>query len=128
VLRDTQFLAHPSLGGARGYGIHTREMMLKLRKSGNPVSQTMICSIQKWARCVVPWLTGTYLLLLVLFELVWPHLTYYKCIAFIANEANVIKKINKMNISCALCGLGYTSKVTSTVAYQAFMQQNLLRW
>ncbi len=54
VSRDTQFLAHPSAGGARGYDIHTHEMMLKLRKSGNPVPRTMICSIQRWARRIVP--------------------------------------------------------------------------
>jgi hypothetical protein len=46
VRRDTQFLAHPSVGGARGYDIHTHEMMVKLCKSGNPVPQTMIRSIQ----------------------------------------------------------------------------------
>jgi hypothetical protein len=46
VPRDTQFLAHPSVGGARGYDIHTREMMVKLCESGNPVPQTMIRSIQ----------------------------------------------------------------------------------
>jgi hypothetical protein len=40
--RDTQFLAHPSVGGSRGYDIHTREMMVELRESGNPVPQTMI--------------------------------------------------------------------------------------
>jgi hypothetical protein len=33
VPRDTQFLAHPSVGGSRGYGIHTREMMVELHKS-----------------------------------------------------------------------------------------------
>jgi hypothetical protein len=43
-------------------------------------------------------------------------------------KAHVVKIFNKMNISRALCGLGYTSKVTSTVAYQAFTQQNLLCW
>ncbi len=48
VLRDTQFLAHPSVGGARGYDIHTCEMMVKLCKSGNPVPQTIIRSIQLW--------------------------------------------------------------------------------
>jgi hypothetical protein len=48
-------------------------------------------------------LTGEYLFLLVLFKLVWPHLTYYECIAFIANEANVVKIFNKKNISRALC-------------------------
>jgi hypothetical protein len=136
VPRDTQFLANPSVGGSRGYDIHTHEMMVELRESGNPVPQTMIRSIQRWAQRIVPhWmtgnkpnvgLTGEYLFLLVLFKLVWPHLTYYECIAFIANEANVNKIFNKKNISWALCGLGYTSKVTSTVAYQAFTKRNLL--
>ncbi len=136
VPRDTQFLAHPSVGGARGYDIHTCEMMVKLCKSGNPVPQTMIYSIQRWALRIVPHqmtgnkpnvgLTGEYLFLLVLFKLVWPHSTYYECIAFIANEADVDKIFNKKNISRALRGLGYTSKVTSTVAYQAFTQRNLL--
>ena len=71
-------------------------------------------------------LTGEYLFLLVLFKLIWPHLTYYECIAFIANEADVVKIFNEKIISRALCGLDYTSKVTSTVAYQAFTQRNLL--
>ncbi len=138
VPRDIQFLAHPSVGGSRGYNIHTREMMVELHKSGNPVPQTMICSIQRWVQRIVPHrmtgnkpnvgLTGKYLFLLVLFKLVWPHSTYYECIAFIANEANVVKIFNKKNISRALHGLGYTSKVTSTVTYQASMQRNLLHW
>jgi hypothetical protein len=46
VQRDTQFLAHPSVGDARGYAIHTREMMVELCKSRNPVPQMMINSIQ----------------------------------------------------------------------------------
>jgi hypothetical protein len=134
--RDTQFLAHPSVGGSRGYDIHTHEMMVELRESGNPVPQTMICSIRQWVRRIVPHrttgnkpnvgLTGKYLFLLVLFKLVWPHSMYYECIVFIANKANVVKIFNEKNISWALHGLGYTSKVTSTVAYQAFMQRNLL--
>ncbi len=113
-------------------------MIIKLRESGNPVPQTMVCSIQGWARRVVPHqmtgnkpsvgLTGEYLLLLVLSKLVWPHSTYYECIALIANEADVVKIFNKKNISRALCGLGYTSKVTSTVTDQAFTQRNLLCW
>jgi hypothetical protein len=132
----TQFLAHPSVGGSRGYDIHTHEMMVELRESGNPVPQRIICSIQRWAWRIVPHrmtgnkpnvgFTGKYLFLLVLFKLVWPHLMYYECIAFIANEANVVKIFNKKNISWALGGLGYTSKVTSTVAYQALTQWNLL--
>ncbi len=123
--RDTQFLAHPSVGGSRGYDIHTHEMMVELHKSGNPVPQTMLCSIRRWVQCIVPHrmtgnkpnvgLTGKYdLFLLVLFKPIWPHSTDYECIAFIANEANIVKIFNKKNISRALCGLGYTSKVTST--------------
>jgi hypothetical protein len=73
-------------------------------------------------------LTGKYLMMFVLFKLVWPHSTYCECIAFIANEVDVIKIFNKQKISRALCGLGYTSKVTSTIAYQAVAQQNLLCW
>jgi hypothetical protein len=49
VMRDTQFLAHPIVGGARGYDIYTREMMVELCESGNPVPQTMIGSIRRWA-------------------------------------------------------------------------------
>ncbi len=45
VPRDTQFLAHPSVGGSGGYDIHTHEMMVELRQSVNPVPQTMIRSI-----------------------------------------------------------------------------------
>jgi hypothetical protein len=71
-------------------------------------------------------LTSKYLYLLIFFKLIWPHSAYYECITLIANEANVVKIFNKKNISWALHGLGYTSKVTSTVAYQAFTQRNLL--
>ncbi len=45
VHRDTQILAHPSVGGARGYDIHTHEIMLELHEYGNPVPPMMICSI-----------------------------------------------------------------------------------
>jgi hypothetical protein len=97
----------------------------------------MICSIRRWARRIVPHrmtgnkpnvgLTSKYLFLLVLFKLVWPLSTYYECIAFIANKAHTVKIFNEKNISWALRGLGYTSKVMSTVTYQAFTQRNLLR-
>ncbi len=53
--RDTQFLTHSSIGGARGYDIHTREeMMVELHESENPVPQTMVCSIRQWTRGIVP--------------------------------------------------------------------------
>ncbi len=111
--RDTQFLAHPSVGGLRGYDIHTSEMMVELRESGNPVPQTMIRSIRQWAQRIVPrrmtknkpnmGLTGEYLFLLVLFKLIWPHSMYYECIAFISNKADVVKIFNEKNISRTLC-------------------------
>ena len=72
-------------------------------------------------------LSGNYLFLLVLFTMIWPHSSYYECIAFIANETNDAKIFNKMAISRALRKLGYTTKITSTVAYQAFTMRNLIR-
>jgi len=70
-------------------------------------------------------LSGDYLFLLVLFKMIWPHSSYYKCIAFIANETNDAKIFNKMAISRALRKLGYMTKITSTVAYQAFFYKEL---
>jgi hypothetical protein len=54
VPRDTQFLTQPIVGGARGYDIHTREMMVKMYKSGDPVPRTMTYNIQQWAWLIVP--------------------------------------------------------------------------
>ena len=110
--------------------------MIKLYQNGEPVPCRMIRSIQRWVHHHVPyWMTGNklskeltskYLLLLALFKLVWPHSTYYECIAFIANEASIVRIFNEKNISRALCGLSYTSKVALTVAYQVFTQRNYL--
>jgi hypothetical protein len=72
-------------------------------------------------------LSGNYLFLLVLFKMIWPHSSYYECIAFIAKETNNAKIFNEMAISRALRKLGYTTKITSTVAYQAFTMRNLIR-
>ena len=72
-------------------------------------------------------LSGEALLLLVLYKLIWPHSNYLECSAFIANESSDGKIYREQDISKALVGLGYTQKVTSTVAYQAFTQRNLMR-
>ncbi len=72
-------------------------------------------------------LSGYYLFLLVLFNMIRPHSSYYECITFIANETNDAKIFNKMAISRALRKLGYTTKITSTVTYQAFTTRNLIR-
>ena len=53
--------------------------------------------------------------------------SYFECIVFIANESIDSRIFSKMSISRALCSLGYTRKVTSTVAYQALTERNLLR-
>jgi hypothetical protein len=72
-------------------------------------------------------LSGEYLLLLVLFKLIWPQANYFECIAFIANQTDDAKIFMEGDIGKALRRLGYTMKVTSTVAYQAFTERNLTR-
>ena len=59
--------------------------------------------------------------------MIWLHSSYYKCITFIANKTNDAKIFNEMAISWALRKLGYTTKISSTVAYQAFTTRNLIR-
>jgi hypothetical protein len=72
-------------------------------------------------------LRGHYLFHLVLFKMIWPHSSYYECIPFVANKTDNAKIFNKMAISRALRKLGYTTKITSTAAYQAFTTRNLIR-
>ncbi len=71
-------------------------------------------------------LSGHYLFLLVLFKMIWPHSFYFECISFIANKTHNAKISNKMAISRALRKLGYTTKITLMVAYQAFTTRNLI--
>jgi len=132
VPRDTQFLPHPSHGGSRGYDIPFRQMMLEYHNAGRPVPLSLMRSVRRWARNLIPRrmtgnksrseLSGNYLFLLVLFKMTWPHSSYYECIAFIANETNDAKIFNEMAISRALRKLGYTTKITSTVAYQVAVE------
>jgi hypothetical protein len=63
--------------------------------------------------------------LLVVFKLVWPQATYIKGITFIANKSNDARVFLEKDVSKALRKLGYTTKVTSTFAYQAFTERNL---
>ncbi len=134
VLRDTQFLPHPSRGGLRGYDIPLRQMMVKAYQAGNPAPPRMLRSVQRWISRPVPYrmtgnkasseLLGQYLLLLVMFKLIWPQSNYFECIAFIANETADAKIFSKEEKGRAFQKLGYTTKVTSTVAYQAFTEHN----
>jgi transposase len=59
--------------------------------------------------------------------LIWPQANYFECIAFIANQTDDAKIFTEGAIGKALRRLGYTMKVTSTVAYQAFTERNLTR-
>ena len=70
-------------------------------------------------------LIGEYLFLLVRFKMIWPHSSYYECIAFIANESDDARIFSLMAVSRALIKLGYTTKITSTVAYQAFTTREI---
>jgi hypothetical protein len=137
VLRDTRFLPHPRHGGARGYDIPFRQMIVDAYRAGNPVPEGMKASVYRWMKNVNPKrmtgnkaiseLSGEYLLLLVIFKLIWPQANYFECIAFIANQTEDGKIFMEGDIGRALRRLGYTMKVTSTVAYQAFTERNLTR-
>jgi hypothetical protein len=135
VPRDTQFLPHPSNGGSRGYDIPFRQMMVEAYQAGNPAPNGMLRSIQPWTNHTIPFrmtrnksisaLMRQYLLSLVVFKLIWHQATYIKCTAFIANNSNNARVFLEKDVSKALRKLGYTMKVMSTVAYQAFTEHNL---
>jgi hypothetical protein len=136
VPRDIQFLSHPSNGESSGYDIPFHQMMVGAYQAGNPTPNGMLQSIQHWTNHTIPVqitgqkpisaLTGQYLLLLVVFKLIWPQATYIECTAFIANKSNDARVFLEKDVSSkALRKLGYTMKVTSTVAYQAFKERNL---
>jgi hypothetical protein len=70
-------------------------------------------------------LSGQYLLLLVMFKLIWTQVSYFGCIAFIANESDDARLFLEDDVGKALRKLGYTMKMTLTIAYQAFTWRNL---
>ena len=81
LLRDTQFLPHPSVGGSRGYEIPFRQMVVEAYRAGNPAPEGMRTSVWRWMQNgIVPLrmtgnkpssaLSGQYLLLLVMFKLI----------------------------------------------------------
>ncbi len=43
VLRDTQFLSHPRIGGSREYDIPLRQMMVDSYQAGNPAPEGRTC-------------------------------------------------------------------------------------
>ncbi len=61
----------------------------------------------------------------MIFKLIWPQASYSHCIAFIANESEDARFFSEEDVEKALRKLGYTMKVTSTIAYQAFAQREL---
>ena len=135
VFRDTQFLPHLSIAGLRGYDIPFSEMIVETYQAGCPAPKGMLRSIQHWVRHPIPYrmtgnkavsdLLGQYLLLLVMFKLIWPQSTYCECIPFIVNESGNARIFSEKDVSLALKKLGYTTKVTSTIAYQAFTERNI---
>lgn len=141
VPRDGNTRRHPSFGGSRGYDLFHQNQLKDDYEAGRPVPRSMVRSIQRWlqkeALGIGPLrmtgnkgtygLAGEYLLLLVMYKMVWPHAHYIECSAFLANESTNGEIFTEKEISKALVGLGYTQKVTSTIAYQAFTPRNLLR-
>jgi hypothetical protein len=119
-----------------GYDIPFREMILENYHARPPVLESLMRSVKHWVKGHIPRrmtgnksrseLIGHYLFLLVLFKMIWPHSSYYKCITFIANEMDDAKIFNEMAVSRALRKLGYTAKITSAVANQVFTTRNLI--
>ena len=64
--------------------------------------------------------------MLVLFEFIWPQATYLECIVFVADESTSARIFNENAVDNALRRVGYTYEVTSTVAYQAFTERNIV--
>ncbi len=137
VLRDTRFLPHPSAGGSRGYDIPFHQMIVDAFLTRNPAPEGLRTIVWRWRQNGVYPLrmmgnkpvsssSGQYLLQLVLFKLIWPQAHYCECIVFIANESDDAKIFSERQVSLALRKLGYTRKVTSAVAYQAFTERNLI--
>lgn len=138
VSRDDNARRHPSWGGSRGYDKFHRIDLVHAYVNGNPVPTRNVRSIQRWIKDGVDalrmtgnkstyFLSDEHLLLLVVFKTVWPHSYYIECSTFIANNSSDSKIFTEKEISRALLDLGYTRKVTSTVAYQAFTPRNMLR-
>ncbi len=110
VERDTQFLPHPSCGGSRGYDIPFREMILENYHTWHPFPESIMRSVRCWLKGHISCrrtgskshskLSGHYFFLLVLFKMIWLHSSYYKCIAFIANETDNAKIFNKIIVLC----------------------------
>lgn len=138
VPRDDNARRHPSWGGSRGYDMFYRQEQVDAYQAGLPVPTRIVRSIQRWIRDGIGALrmtgnkgsynlSGEALLLLVLYKLIWPHAINMECSVFIANNSTDGTIYTQQQISRALVDLGYTHKVTSTVAYQAFTQRNLMR-
>lgn len=138
VSRNDNARRHPSFGGSRGYDKFHRIDLIHNYIEGNPVPTRNLRSIQRWIRDGVEALRMTgnkstynlsdeHLLLLVVYKTVWPHSYYLECSVFIANNSSDSRIFTDKEISRALLDLGYTRKVTSTVAYQAFTPRNMLR-
>jgi hypothetical protein len=138
VLRDDNARRHPSWGGSRGYDLFHRMDLIQNYEEGLPVPRRNLRSIQRWIKEGIESLRMTgnkgtfnlsreHLLLLVLFKTVWPHAYNIECSVFIANNSSDSKIFTETEISRAMVDLGFTRKVTSTVAYQAFTPRNMLR-
>ena len=92
VFRDTRFRPPPNIGGTRGYDLFYRRYLINEFLNGLAVPQSVVRSIYRWMGRIFHFrmtgnrpqcgLSGNYLLLLVVYKLVWPHATYFECIAF----------------------------------------------
>eukprot|EP00978_Attheya_sp_CCMP212_P037426 scaffold176038_cov34-Attheya_sp.AAC.1 len=128
---------HPSHGGAREYPISERLRMLQMWHADLPVPASMVRSIKRWDDRMIPYrmagnkgtrqMSGHHLLLLVMFKMGYPEASANQCIVFIGLHSEDGAVFSKKDISKALKGLDYTRKKASTIAKQAFTEENILK-
>lgn len=124
----------PSRGGSRGYPINTRQQLLALDAAGVDLPSQYRSSIFRWKRRLIPYqmtgnkasqqMDGESRLILVFFKKVWPEATIDETIAFIADNSQSGVVYSRPVVGAALSDLGFTRKVASTTAYQAFTPLN----
>lgn len=136
VVRDEVRRPHPSRGGSRGYPLSERQRMLESWEDGLPVPTSMLRSIKRWSQRILPYrmtgnksspqgLNGHHRLLLVLVKLAYPEAKASEAAVFIATNSNDGAVFTEREISDALRDLEYSRKRLSTVASQAFTEENL---
>jgi len=109
--------------------------MVKMWKMGLAVPKSLLRSIRRWNKRLIPYqmtgnkacrgLSGHHRLLLALFKKIYPQASHSQCALFIACHSRDEAVYKDREISKALTDMNMTRKKASTTAYQAFTPENL---